>query len=126
MGKPLYCPCCGYDFRNKNWVKESNDLLKRYNNETYEIVKKAINVSSQHTQVYPEDIYKFLKGISTCKEEVVFDGCKTFLTNRNYQIKGLNYVKYIILNLERNKEKIIQRLSKSIGGKQVELKEDEY
>jgi hypothetical protein len=124
MSKPLYCPCCGYDFRNKNWVKESNDLLKRYNNETYAIVKKAINVSSNHTTVYPEDVYKFLKGISICKEPVVFEGCKTYLSNVRYQLKGLNYLKYIILNLEKNKERIRQRLEKSIGGRVKELKDE--
>lgn len=124
MGKPLYCPCCGYDFRNKNWVKESNDLLKRYDNETYAIIKKAINISSEHTTIYPEDVYKFLKGISTCKETVVFDGCKTFLRKKSYTLKGLNYLKYIILNLEKNKEQIMQRLSKSIGGRVTELKDE--
>jgi len=124
MGKPLYCPCCGYDFRNKNWVKESNDLLKRYNNETYAIVKKSINASSQYTTVHPEDVYKFLRGISTCKEDVVFDGCKTFLRKKHYQLKGLNYVKYIILNLERNEEQIRQRLQKVIGGRVKELKDE--
>jgi hypothetical protein len=124
MGKPIYCPCCGYDFRNKNWVKESNDLLKRYNNETYAIVKKTINVSSQFTKVYPEDVYKFLKGISVADERVVFDGCKTFLRKKSYQLKGLNYVKYIILNLEKNEEQIRQRLQKSIGGRVKELKDE--
>lgn len=124
MGKQLYCPCCGYDFRNKNWVKESNDLMKRYNNETYAIVKKTINISSQNTMVYPEDIYKFLKGISTCKETTVFDGCKTFLHKRSYQLKGLNYVKYIILNLEKNEDEIRKRLQKRIGGRVKELKDE--
>lgn len=124
MPKINYCPACGYDFRNKNWVKESEILLKRYDHKTYNLLKKTVNVSSKHTTVYPEDIYKFLKGISIIEEHVVFDGCKTFLSKPSYHTKGLNYAKYIVINLEKNEEQIAKRLQKTIGGKSVELKDE--
>jgi len=124
MPKVTYCPCCGYDFRNKNWAKESEKLLKRYSHDTYELVKKTIKVSAQYTEVTQKDVYKFLMGLSTVDEDSVFDGCKTFLHRQNYHTKGLNYAKYIILNTDKNKEKIISRLRKTIGGKSVELKDE--
>ena len=123
MAKVTYCPACGYDFRNKNWIKESEALLKRYNRETYQIVKKTINIAGKYSEVHTSDVYKFLLGISTAETHVVFDGCKTFLNNEYYHTKGLNYVKFIILNTERNKEKIKKRLQYVIGGKSVELNE---
>lgn len=124
MPKVNYCPACGYDFRNKNWTKESEILFKRYDNQTYAILKKVINISARYTEVYPEDVYKFLKGISILEEMVVFEGAKTFLSNEMYHTKGLNYAKYIMINFEKNKDKIIKRLQKLIGGKAVELKGD--
>lgn len=123
MPKVLYCPCCGYDFRNKNWIKESEILLSKYNNQTYSLLKKLINICGRHERIFPEDVYKFLKGISVLEEKVVFEACKTFLNNDSYHTKGLNYAKYIALNLEKNKQQISERLKKSIGGKSKELPE---
>lgn len=121
MPKVTYCPCCGYDFRNKNWQKESEILLKRYDNQTYKILKAVINASGKYENIYPEDVYKFLKGISIIKTDVVFDGAKTFIRNPFYHTKGLNYCKWMIINLEKNAELVKKRLQKSIGGKSIPL-----
>ena len=123
MPKVNYCPCCGYDFRNKNWVKESEILLKRYDRPTYNLIKKLINTCGKYEKVFPEDVYKFLKGISILEEKVVFEACKTYLTNTSYHPRGLNYAKYIAINLEKNKEEMQRRLRKSLGGRSKELPE---
>lgn len=119
-----YCPCCGYDFRKKNWVKESDVLLKRYNHNTYRLIKNLFALCSKHEEIYPEDVYKFLQGISQIPEHIVFEGLKTFFKNEYHLTKGIKYAQYLILNFEKNKEHISRRLEKTLGGKSLELKDE--
>lgn len=121
MPRISICPCCGYDFRNKNWQKESKLLLEKYDDKHQKIIKMVINVSGKYTRIFPKDVYLFLMGISTVEKSAAIEGCKVFLRKKSYHTKGLNYAKYIILNLDKNEELIRERLIKSIGGRQTEL-----
>jgi len=124
MAKVLFCPCCGWDFRNKNWVKESEILFKKYDNKTYNLIKRVINTCGKYEKITPEDVYKFLKGLSIAEEKVVFNGLKSFLNTEFYHTKGLSYAKGIVLNYEKNKDIIIKRQEKVIGAKSRKLEDE--
>lgn len=98
-------------------MKESRILLKRYDNKTYNLIKRCIKIASNYEKNYPEDVYKFVQAISQTKEDVVFEGCKQYANNEFHHPKGLKYCKHIILNINKNKEKTIKNLQKRIGGK---------
>jgi len=117
-----YCPCCGYDFRNKNWQKEINKHMERYDQRTQQMLKRIVKSSAEYTKIFPKDVYMFLQGISVVDKRSVVEGGRTFLRKKSYHTKGLNYCKYIMINLEKNEDEIRERLQKSIGGRSVELK----
>lgn len=121
--KNLTCPCCGYDFKHKNWVKESEILLRRYNSKTYLLLKSLFKQCGKYEKIFPEDVYKFLQGISTTEEAVVFEGLKSFFKRDHHLTKGIRYAQGMILNLEKNKEMIKERLQKTIGGQSIPLEE---
>jgi|GEM_PF-6602413 hypothetical protein len=111
-----YCPCCGYDFKNKDYKKESKKLLKRYDNKTKDLIVNTFSVVSKFESVTEQTIYMFLQGISKIPTDVVFEGLKIYYKKSlNKSGKGLNYLKGIIFNVKENEKKYKEILDKTIG-----------
>lgn len=121
-----YCPCCGYNFKKKDYKKYSKQMLSKYDDKTRDLIVNTFQVVSKFESVTDKSIYMFLQGISKVPQDVVFEGLKIYYKKKlNKSGKGLNYLRGIIFNVKENEKKTKEILERTLGVVPEEF-EDEH
>lgn len=120
-----YCPCCGYNFAKKDYKAASKKLLNRYNDKTRDLLVNTFNIASQIEVVDEVSVYQFLQGVSRVSEENVFEALKIYYKKKLHkQRKGLNYLRGIVFNMDKNEERFKELNEHTLGVVPDEFEDD--
>ena len=115
----LKCPCCGYNFNKEyNYTHNIRELVNNRSKGTRNILRKIMREVSEHiiTDKSRKNQFFFLKGISNVEDVVVEWGIDQYFKGAYYlKGKGYPYLRYIILNHEKNRGKMAQNEKRTLG-----------
>lgn len=104
----LICPNCGYDLYRKiiiNYQKEITNMFGALEKNTRRKIKDVLFKIDKFSTIRQYDIWKFLQDIIDIKPPIIDKALEEYIQG-NHEMKGVNYLKSMILNLEANKNQI--------------------
>ena len=113
------CPACGYNFNKKYQGKEDIGILiedRKHN--TVDMLRSVVSLiqSSIEADRDSKKVFYFLQAISKCSDEVVEWGINQYYAEGHYtKMKGLPYLKNMILNHKKNRNQMKKNESLMYG-----------
>lgn len=104
----VICPNCGYDFETlkiKNFQQEISELLQGIDKQTRKKIKEIVAEIDKFSEVKQYDIWKFLGDIKDIESAIIDRALNEFYQG-NHEMKGINYLKGMILNLNAHKDQL--------------------
>jgi len=104
------CPACGYKFGKKYQFKEDTGILVEDRNpNTVDMLRTVVSLiqSNIESDNDTQKVFYFIQAISKCSDEVVEWGINQYYAEGHYtKMKGLPYLKNIILNHRKNRKQM--------------------
>jgi hypothetical protein len=116
------CPRCGFNLKRKNYTPEIGELLERYRPDIRKEFNKLFVFMREYQPITAKEIYYFLNAISDTDPKTIIWAVRNHYSSGAYKDKNLIYLASIILNHNKNKEKIRQIQEKIYGTNPPERK----
>ena len=112
------CPKCGFNFKKEfNYSINIQLLYNERSTSTKKYIKMIIGRIRKLHDITPKDLYFFLFKIKDAPDEVLKYYLNIYFQKNNYIEKGLNYLAQMILNHDKNKDKLLEVERKIHGTK---------
>lgn len=123
----MICPNCGHSFDAPNNDKNYNHFIKsEIDKRDINTRKMLISVIDKVRQYYPTtstDIANFLGSISTVESKIIKYQIDAYNRAGSFEKGGLHYLRAMILNLDKNKDKLKEIQMKIYGTKPLPYEE---
>jgi hypothetical protein len=119
------CPNCGYDLKEKrpaNFTPMIKRLVESRNEATQKIIKNILAIMREYHPLNSKDVYFFLDSVKGTEDKIVRYTINEYFNRGHYLKKGMPYLRAMILNFDKNKEKL-RETEKRIHGTKPPYKE---
>lgn len=121
----MICPNCGYDIKEKkivNFTPMIQILISDHSKSTQNAIWQIFKAVAEYTSIETKSMYFFLKDIKEVNERIIRYSINQFYTSGKYKSTNLQYLRSIILNNDKSKEKL-EKVEKKIYGTKPPEKE---
>lgn len=106
------CPACGFKFGQKYKFREDTNLLIQDRKpNTVDMLRTVVSLIQRNIPADKDSqrVFYFLQAISNCSDEVIEWGINQYYSEGHYtKMKGLSYLRNMILNHKKNRNKMIR------------------
>jgi len=105
----MICPNCGFNLEERrlaNFTPMIHKLVKDRGQSTQKVLKTIITTIREYHPIRAKDIYFFLDSIREVEDRVIRYTINQYFVRGHYLKKGLPYLKAMIINHEKNKDKL--------------------
>lgn len=122
----MICPCCGYDSNDKrDYTERAKELLNKRDDKCRKYLLYVLKIINKFENISKKDLYYFLQSISFVNDFSLYNAIKSYdLSNPYDSLKGLNYLKAIILNYDKLYKKNQEIIQKRLGSRAKELPDE--
>ena len=117
----IYCPNCGTLIETEgdgtNYAPRIQELLWKRSKAIKANLWRVIKEMLSTTKPSAKDIFYFLKEIEECEDEVVNYSINRFYADNLFVDKPLAYLRQMILNFQKDKDKLLEEERKKYGSK---------
>ena len=128
--KMKICPACGFKFGKKyKFREESSFLIEDRHPNTVDMLRTVVNLIQRNITADRDTqrVFYFLQAISKCSDEVIEWAINQYYAEGHYtKMKGLSYLKIMILNHKKNRSKMLknEELMYGTSPKKINLKKE--
>lgn len=122
----MKCPECGFDFKYSkptNYTYFIEQLRDKRGKACRIMIANIINIMENYQPVTQLKLYLFLKKTIDVSDAIIMHSINKYYEGNHYLTKGLEYLTGMILNFDKNKEKIMY-IEEKIYGKNPPLYKD--
>ena len=119
------CTNCGYDLKARRPANFTPMILGLINNRgesTRIILKSILRTVREYHPIVAKDIYFFLDSVKDIDDKVVRYTINDYFIRGHYLKKGLPYLRAMIMNYDKNKDRL-REVEKRIHGTKPPYKE---
>lgn len=121
MGKGSICPNCGFIITQEgdtfDYGPRIQELLWKRSKAVKGNLWKTLQEMLRTTKPTARDIFFFLKEIEEVEDEIVNYSINQFYSNNLFVDKPLGYLRQMILNFQKDKDKLLQEEKRKYGTK---------